>query len=165
MENAPAAVPVLNPNLSSPNFRICWNPPTTPGRRAVGIWTSICARSSAGWAVEINRRGHQFRVIGEPHAVAVAVAVLEALYRTTATDQSGANFHLFFAGSGDAAVEAEPETVLVVIRTRRGLIRGRGPNQQRYLWNIQHHDLNLGRSAGTGKPIWRWRARCGRAGK
>ena len=104
--------------------------------------------------VEINNRGHQFRVIGEPATVAVAVAVLEALYRSTAEEAlTPARVHLFLQEAGaDALIEPEPETDEVVIRTRRGLIRGRGPNQQRYLWNIQHHDLNFGVGpAGTGK--------------
>ncbi|HRD66378.1 MAG TPA: PhoH family protein [Candidatus Competibacter sp.] len=104
--------------------------------------------------VEINNRGHQFRVIGEPQAVTVAVAVLEALYRTTQDESlTPAQVHLFLQEAGaDALIEEEPETDEVVIRTRRGLVRGRGPNQQRYLWNIQHHDLNFGVGpAGTGK--------------
>ena len=104
--------------------------------------------------VEINNRGHQFRVIGEPQAVTVAVAVLEALYRTTQDESlTPAQVHLFLQEAGaDVLIEEEPETDEVVIRTRRGLVRGRGPNQQRYLWNIQHHDLNFGVGpAGTGK--------------
>jgi phosphate starvation-inducible PhoH-like protein len=104
--------------------------------------------------VEINNRGHQFRVIGDARAVAVAVAVLEALYRAT-QDESlyPAQVHLFLQEAGaDALIEEEPAADEVVIRTRRGLVRGRGPNQQRYLWNIQHHDLNFGVGpAGTGK--------------
>ncbi|MBK8181564.1 MAG: PhoH family protein [Candidatus Competibacteraceae bacterium] len=105
--------------------------------------------------IEINNRGHQFRVIGEPHAVKVAVAVLEALYRETADGPlSPAQVHLFLQEAGADALldDAAAETDEVLIRTRRGLIRGRGPNQQRYLWNIQHHDLNFGVGpAGTGK--------------
>ncbi|HAO31769.1 MAG TPA: PhoH family protein [Candidatus Competibacter sp.] len=105
--------------------------------------------------VEINNRGHQFRVIGEPQAIAVAVAVLEALYRATQEERlTPAQVHLLLQEAGaDALLEGESaSTDEVVIRTRRGLIRGRGPNQQRYLWNIQHHDLNFGVGpAGTGK--------------
>jgi len=93
-------------------------------------------------------------VIGEPHAVTVAVAVLEALYRMTQDEiLTPAQVHLFLQEAGaDALIEEEPGTDEVVIRTRRGLIRGRGPNQQRYLWSIRHHDLNFGVGpAGTGK--------------
>ncbi|MDG4554712.1 MAG: PhoH family protein [Candidatus Competibacter sp.] len=105
--------------------------------------------------VEINNRGHQFRAIGEPATVAIAVAVLEALYRSTRDETLiPASVHLALQEAGaDALVEKpEPDADEVSIRTRRGLIRGRGPNQQRYLWNVKHHDLNFGVGpAGTGK--------------
>ena len=105
--------------------------------------------------VEINNRGHQFRVIGEPPTVTIAIAVLEALYRHTGKETlTPAQVHLFLqeAGADALVADLEPDTEEVLIRTRRGLIRGRGPNQQRYLWNIQHHDLNFGVGpAGTGK--------------
>src|SRR5699024_1638958 len=40
----------------------------------------------------------------------------------------------------------------VVIKTRRGLVRGRNMNQRRYLRRLQAHDLNFGVGpAGTGK--------------
>ncbi|MCC8988660.1 MAG: PhoH family protein [Candidatus Contendobacter sp.] len=104
--------------------------------------------------VELNNRGHQFRIIGEPHAVALAAALLEALYQTTRDEGlTPARVHLYLQEAGaDALLADEPETGEVTIRTRRGLIRGHGPNQQRYLWNVQHHDLNFGVGpAGTGK--------------
>ena len=105
--------------------------------------------------VEINNRGHQFRVVGDPAMTAIAVAVLEALYRNTRDEAlTPAAVHLTLGEAGaDALIEdLEPNIDEVLIRTRRGLIRGRGPNQQRYLWNIKHHDLNFGVGpAGTGK--------------
>ena len=104
--------------------------------------------------VELNNRGHQFRIIGEPHAVALAAALLEALYQSTRDEGlTPARVHLYLQEAGaDALLADEPETGEVTIRTRRGLIRGHGPNQQRYLWNVQHHDLNFGVGpAGTGK--------------
>ncbi|MCW8887628.1 MAG: PhoH family protein, partial [Gammaproteobacteria bacterium] len=40
----------------------------------------------------------------------------------------------------------------VLVRTRRGVIKGRGPNQQKYLRNIMTNDINFGVGpAGTGK--------------
>ena len=105
--------------------------------------------------VEINNRGHQFRVVGEAQAISVAIAVLEALYRATAEEiLTPAQVHLFLqeAGADALADEIDVATDEIIIRTRRGLIRGRGPNQQHYLWNIRHHDLNFGVGpAGTGK--------------
>jgi len=104
--------------------------------------------------VELNNRGHQFRIIGEPHAVTLAAALLAALYQSTRDEPlTPARVHLYLQEAGaDALLTDEPETDEVTIRTRRGLIHGRGPNQQRYLWNIHHHDLNFGVGpAGTGK--------------
>jgi len=94
-------------------------------------------------------------VIGQAEVVAVAIAVLEALYRSSRDETlTPAQVHLFLQEAGADLLAAETETAAeeIVIRTRRGLIRGRGPNQQQYLWNIKHHDLNLGVGpAGTGK--------------
>jgi phosphate starvation-inducible PhoH-like protein len=105
--------------------------------------------------IEINNRGHQFRIIGEPHTVSLATALLEALYQSTREEPlTPARVHLYLQEAGADALLADTaaDTDEVLIRTRRGLIRGRGPNQQRYLWNIQHHDLNFGVGpAGTGK--------------
>ncbi|MBK8536781.1 MAG: PhoH family protein [Candidatus Competibacteraceae bacterium] len=150
-----AAIPALNSN-SSPQFQDLLLEPADNLRLATlcGHLDEHLRQIEHRLAVEINNRGHHFRVIGEPHAVAVAVAVLEALYRTTREEAlTPAQVHLFLQEAGaDALIETEPETDEVIIRTRRGLIRGRGPNQQRYLWNIQHHDLNFGVGpAGTGK--------------
>ncbi len=153
--NAPAAVPTLNPN-ASPKFQDLLLEPADNARLAMlcGNLDEHLRQIERRLGVEINNRGHQFRVIGEPHPIAVAVAVLEALYRTTRDETlTPGQVHLFLQEAGaDALIEAESDTDEVTIRTRRGLIRGRGPNQQRYLWNIQHHDLNFGVGpAGTGK--------------
>jgi phosphate starvation-inducible PhoH-like protein len=153
--NAPAAGSALNSN-AAPKFQDLLLEPADNARLAMlcGNLDEHLRQIECRLGVEINNRGHQFRVIGEPQAVTVAVAVLEALYRTTQDEiLTPAQVHLFLQEAGaDALIEAEPDTDEVTIRTRRGLIRGRGPNQQRYLWNIQHHDLNFGVGpAGTGK--------------
>ena len=150
-----SATPALPPN-SSPKFQDLLLEPADNERLAklCGQLDEHLRQIERRLGVEINNRGHQFRVIGEPHAVTVAVAVLEALYRTTQDEiLTPAQVHLFLQEAGaDALIEDEPGTDEVVIRTRRGLIRGRGPNQQRYLWSIRHHDLNFGVGpAGTGK--------------
>ena len=150
-----SATPALPPN-ASPKFQDLLLEPADNERLAklCGQLDEHLRQIERRLGVEINNRGHQFRVIGEPHAVTVAVAVLEALYRTTQDEiLTPAQVHLFLQEAGaDALIEEEPGTDEVVIRTRRGLIRGRGPNQQRYLWSIRHHDLNFGVGpAGTGK--------------
>ncbi len=150
-----SATPALPPN-SSPKFQDLLLEPADNERLAklCGQLDEHLRQIERRLGVEINNRGHQFRVIGEPHAFTVAVAVLEALYRTTQDEiLTPAQVHLFLQEAGaDALIEEEPGADEVVIRTRRGLIRGRGPNQQRYLWSIRHHDLNFGVGpAGTGK--------------
>jgi phosphate starvation-inducible PhoH-like protein len=109
--------------------------------------------------VEIENRGHRFRIIGEDAAASVAGDVIRALYDHTAREIIGAeNVHLQLrsaeAEAADARLEAdtEDEGPAVSIRTRKGMIRGRGPSQRYYLDAIQRHDLNFGIGpAGTGK--------------
>ncbi len=105
--------------------------------------------------VEINNRGNQFRVIGDPRAVRVTQQVLNDLYEATDHESlAPAQVHLFLQESGVAALvsgENEPGAD-VVIQARRGRIKARGPNQQTYLRNILTHDINFGIGpAGTGK--------------
>ena len=107
--------------------------------------------------VEINSRGNRFRVLGDPPAVQAAAEVLRALYASTAEqglDPERVNLFLQEA-SLDALATADGEVADDTgIQTKRGAIRGRGPNQQRYLRNIATHDLNFGIGpAGTGKTF------------
>ncbi|HHL45973.1 MAG TPA: PhoH family protein [Gammaproteobacteria bacterium] len=105
--------------------------------------------------VEINNRGNNFRVIGSSGAVRMASKVVQELYRETADKPlTPSGVHLFLQESGvDSLLEQEaaglPE---VVVQTPRGLIRGRGANQQQYLLQIQQQDAIFGIGpAGTGK--------------
>ena len=105
--------------------------------------------------VEIANRGSVFRVIGEERAAAAAERVLRTLYDATAQEVlDGARVHLQLAESG---IERSAERVAdephdVVIRVKRGVIKGRGPTQARYLHAIARHDINFGVGpAGTGK--------------
>ena len=106
--------------------------------------------------VEISNRGNRFRVIGEARSVEAAGRLLRGLYDAAAHEAlTPARVHLYLQESGVEALlteEAEAAGEEVVIRTRRGLVRGRGPNQQRYLRAILTHDVNFGIGpAGTGK--------------
>ena len=105
--------------------------------------------------VEINNRGHRFRVSGEPDNIDAAVRVLHELYDATEREElTPERVHLYLQAASVAehrSVNGEDKQE-VVIRTRRGEIRGRGPNQRRYLKAIREHDLNFGIGpAGTGK--------------
>ena len=105
--------------------------------------------------VEINHRGSIFQVIGEDAPARASEKVLRALYASTKDEAlTGAKINLHLAESGvDAIVEADAgEAQEVVIKVKRGVIKGRGANQARYLHAIATHDINFGVGpAGTGK--------------
>ena len=105
--------------------------------------------------IEINNRGGHFQLIGEQQGVRVGEQVLGDLYRETKEEVlTPQQVHLYLQDSGvDALVEnAESNKPEVIIKTRRGLIKPRGPNQQEYLHRIVTHDINFGVGpAGTGK--------------
>jgi phosphate starvation-inducible PhoH-like protein len=105
--------------------------------------------------VEINNRGNVFRVIGEGDTARVTEKVLQALYEATATETltpAKLNLHLQDSGVEQVAAREAEKTQDVVIKVKRGVIKGRGPTQQRYLHAIATHDVNFGIGpAGTGK--------------
>jgi phosphate starvation-inducible PhoH-like protein len=105
--------------------------------------------------VEINHRGGIFQVIGEEAPAKAAEKVLRALYAITGDESlTGARINLHLADSGiDAIIAPSTEGAQeVAIRVKRGVIKGRGANQVRYLHAIATHDINFGVGpAGTGK--------------
>ncbi len=105
--------------------------------------------------VEINNRGNRFRIIGDSESVKATAVVLEDLYRVSASEAlSPSRVHLYLQESGVEALLEEEHKDLpeVIIRTKRGVVKGRGPNQSKYLHNITTHDINFGVGpAGTGK--------------
>ncbi len=105
--------------------------------------------------IEINNRGNVFRVIGEDAAVGAGERVLRDLYAATEHESlNGRKINVRLSEAGvDALAEQRAEGAQeVAIRVKRGTIRGRGPNQVRYLHAITTHDLNFGVGpAGTGK--------------
>lgn len=106
--------------------------------------------------IEVNNRGNQFQLIGEPEAIRAGEQVLHGLYEATKDEPlNPKRVHLFLQESGvDALVGKAPEGDVpeTVIKTRRGLVRARGANQQEYLHKILTHDINFGVGpAGTGK--------------
>lgn len=108
--------------------------------------------------VAIKNRGNQFQLQGESDVVRVVGSMLEDLYQQAQKGQqlTPDEVHLYLQQSGveqqvdqDDSDEAEGE---VSIRTRKGMIRPRGPNQQKYVRSIRYHDINFGIGpAGTGK--------------
>ncbi len=107
--------------------------------------------------IEIANRGAAFRLHGRPEAVDAGARVLEMMYRATEREVlTPASVHLFLQESGveellarDDPASGPPE---VVIKTRRALVRPRGPHQREYLHRVMAHDINFGIGpAGTGK--------------
>lgn len=102
--------------------------------------------------VEINHRGADFSVIGEAKTTLQVEKAIRDLYELSATeviDLERVNLFLQAAGLQDDAPVAADE---IQIRTQRGIVRGRGARQVRYLQFIDRFDLNFGIGpAGTGK--------------
>ena len=111
--------------------------------------------------VEISNPGNVFRVTGpDPEPVSQAEQLLRELYEEAEDetfDGHAINLRLNAVGSRAAAQPAAEGGIApqdVAIRVKRGTIRGRGPNQQKYLHAIATHDINFGVGpAGTGKTF------------
>lgn len=107
--------------------------------------------------VEISNRGARFRIIGDGNTAHVAAEMLRDLYKLTAKETlTPERVHLSLQEAGaEELVEKDSEQrdhEDVVVQTKRGQIRGRGPAQRAYLSNIRTHDLSFGVGpAGTGK--------------
>jgi len=106
--------------------------------------------------VEISNRGNQFQVTGIDSSVKAACALVQKLFETTESEVlTSEAIHLAMQDASIDAILAapeEPSQPVVAIKTKRGLIRGRGANQQDYLRKIVSHDINFGVGpAGTGK--------------
>jgi phosphate starvation-inducible PhoH-like protein len=110
--------------------------------------------------VEIANRANVFRVSGEAEAARAAEAVLRSLYaETDVEDFDPHKVHLRLNEANLAQVEAVdgdadyvPQEI--AIRVKRGVVRGRGANQAKYLHAIATHDINFGVGpAGTGKTF------------
>jgi phosphate starvation-inducible PhoH-like protein len=106
--------------------------------------------------VEISNRGNQFKVTGVDSSVKAACALMKKLFESTEKELlTSETIHLAMQDSSiDAILTASetPDQQIVAIKTKRGLIRGRGRNQQDYMKKIVTHDINFGIGpAGTGK--------------
>jgi len=106
--------------------------------------------------VEIANRGNQFKVTGLDSSVKAACAVMQKLFASTEKEQLTAE--LIHLAMQDASIDemldtsATADEPYVAIKTKFGLIKGRGANQQAYLRKIVSLDINFGVGpAGTGK--------------
>ncbi len=110
--------------------------------------------------VEIANRGGVFRVSADDaEAIARAEAFLRELHADAgdeALDEHAVHLRLgAFAGDVPAPLAAAGgATEDIAVRVKRGTLRGRGPNQRKYLQAIASHDINFGVGpAGTGKTF------------
>lgn len=111
--------------------------------------------------IEINRRDNQFKLVGKNLLTQAAADILQRLYVDTAPvrgvigDIDPEQIHLAIKESRvlEQSAEHVPDYGKVVnIRTKRGVIKPRTPNQAQYVANILDHDITFGVGpAGTGK--------------
>ncbi len=106
-----------------------------------------------GFGVEINNRGVKFKIIGKADILSDVQDVIHELYAETAqTVLVPEQVHLAIRKVGGEETILEPEQKDVVIKTKRGLVKARGANQQDYLSKAMTYDINFGIGpAGTGK--------------
>jgi phosphate starvation-inducible PhoH-like protein len=104
--------------------------------------------------VQIHNRGNHFQISGAPDNTMAARDVINELYSATRSEQlTPEAVHLRLQSAGVQALkEGRSAQGDIAIRVRGHVVRGRGPNQQRYLRNIFADDLSFGIGpAGTGK--------------
>ncbi|MCX8805581.1 PhoH family protein [Vibrio parahaemolyticus] len=112
--------------------------------------------------VEINHRSDHFTIVGKPHTSAAALDILKTLYyvdtapvRGEIPDIEPEQIHLAIKESG--VLEQNTESSIahgkeVFVKTKKGVIKPRTPNQAQYLVNMVTHDISFGIGpAGTGK--------------
>ncbi|MEN9680826.1 MAG: hypothetical protein RLZZ627_719 [Pseudomonadota bacterium] len=104
--------------------------------------------------VEIANRGAEFTLLGDERAIAAAQGVIESLFLASAEEViTPERVHLSLQDANiESLLAGEPTSSAPVLKTRRGVIRPRGLNQQHYLQCISQNDINFGIGpAGTGK--------------
>jgi phosphate starvation-inducible PhoH-like protein len=123
--------------------------------RLCGRFDENLRRIEERLGVEIRNRGNDFRILGDAAGAARAEGLLKEMYQLAVDDPlTPEQVHLLLQSTALTAassmVVCGPDAV--AIRTRRGMVRGRGANQQQYLQAILTHDINFGIGpAGTGK--------------
>ncbi|MGV8921998.1 MAG: PhoH family protein [Thermomonas sp.] len=109
--------------------------------------------------VEIANRGNVFRVRGrDADSVERAERVLHQLYDDAADETFDEHaIHLRLGAQLDESAASPANDYVpqeIAVRVKRGTVRGRGDNQQKYMHAIATHDINFGVGpAGTGKTF------------
>lgn len=103
----------------------------------------------AALQVKVAHRFEQFRIEGPKAKANQALEVLQALYEMAKKPIPEEKVQLMLAGDTALPPGGDEATAM---QTRRGEVRGRTPNQARYLDNMATHDITFGIGpAGTGK--------------
>ncbi|MCX8574389.1 PhoH family protein [Gilliamella sp. B3825] len=115
--------------------------------------------------IEINHRGNLFLITGDQICVNAADQILMSLYQQTKTknniiDIEPEYIHLAIKESGVLekmkehlpAYTDQHGSKMVMIKTKRGVIKPRTPNQAQYIAHVLDYDISFGIGpAGTGK--------------
>ena len=122
--------------------------------------------------VRISRRGDRFTIEGDGVAPGRAAALLQRFYDAAKTPLNSEDIQLATieirnpatrssnsagapaAAPGVPGADADDAPEMPVLRTRKGDLQGRTPNQHHYLRQILSHDISFGIGpAGTGKTF------------
>jgi phosphate starvation-inducible PhoH-like protein len=100
--------------------------------------------------IEVRNRGNFYRLLGPEPQIARGQTVIEQLFEQSATSAiTTEQIHLALLEVGGPRPSAEEllphEHDEVVVRTRRGVVRGRTPLQKKYLKAIAGHDVSFGK--------------------
>ncbi|MGL5467059.1 MAG: PhoH family protein, partial [Shewanella sp.] len=108
--------------------------------------------------VEIVRKNNHFQITGLPRHCLSANNLLKQLYIETQTvkgstpDLDPEQVHLAIQEAIALEQDDSGDDKALFIKTRRGIIKPRNPNQSTYVANITRHDITFGIGpAGTGK--------------
>ncbi|MFT5789659.1 MAG: phosphate starvation-inducible PhoH-like protein [Shewanella sp.] len=108
--------------------------------------------------VEISYRNNHFQIVGVPKNCLIANNLLRDLYIETqplkgsTPDLEPETVHIAIQEAVALDMEAPRDEKELYIKTKRGVIKPRNPNQSDYVRNIVSHDITFGVGpAGTGK--------------
>jgi phosphate starvation-inducible PhoH-like protein len=103
--------------------------------------------------VKINCRSNHFDVTGDGRILKAVKNIIHTLYNVAGQETlSPATVQLYLNDNEDDDDRDHAHDSDVSVKNRRGVIRGRGKNQQAYLEQIKNNDLTIGVGpAGTGK--------------
>lgn len=147
-----------NPDQDSAHLRIRLEPVSTRQlAELTGPLNQNLSQIEQRLQVTIRNRGNDFSIGGPALRAQAAASVLQELYEEAATRQIDPEFvhlHLQQSHWEQSAEACAGENVedMMMLRTKRIMVKPRGRNQIRYVKMIQERDISFGVGpAGTGK--------------